>query len=32
MFTIGFDPAFADQISLVDIPKNHQLIQAKLQD
>jgi DNA polymerase-3 subunit gamma/tau len=31
-FTIGFDPEFADQMSMVDIPKNHQLIQAKLQE
>src|SRR3954468_6410056 len=30
-FTIGFDPEFADQMSLVDIPKNHSLIQTKLQ-
>lgn len=32
VFTIGFDPAFADNMGLVDIPKNHQLIQAKLQE
>jgi len=31
-FTIGFDPEFADQMSLVDIPKNHSLIQTKLQE
>jgi DNA polymerase-3 subunit gamma/tau len=32
VFTIGFDPEFADQMSLVDIPKNHSLIQTKLQE
>jgi hypothetical protein len=30
--TIGFDPEFADHLSLVDNPKNHTLIQAKLRE
>jgi DNA polymerase-3 subunit gamma/tau len=29
-FTIGFNPEFADELGMVDIPKNHQLIQGKL--
>ncbi len=32
VFTIGFDPEFADQIVLVDSPKNHTLIQTKLKE
>jgi DNA polymerase-3 subunit gamma/tau len=30
LLTIGFDPEFADQIGLVDNPKNHTLLQTKL--
>jgi hypothetical protein len=30
LFTIGFDPEFADRIGLVDNVKNHTLLQAKL--
>jgi DNA polymerase III subunit gamma/tau len=32
VLTIGFDPAFADHLSLVDNPKNRGLIQTKLQE
>jgi DNA polymerase III subunit gamma/tau len=32
LFIIGFDPAFADHLSLVDNPKNRGLIQTKLQE
>jgi DNA polymerase-3 subunit gamma/tau len=30
LFTIGFDPEFDDQLSLVDHPRNHALLQTKL--
>jgi DNA polymerase-3 subunit gamma/tau len=30
--TIGFDPEFADQIGLIDNPKNHALLQTKLSE
>jgi hypothetical protein len=30
LFTIGFDPEFADHISLIDNSKNHTLLQTKL--
>jgi hypothetical protein len=30
LFTIGFDPEFADQLGLVDNARNHTLIQTKL--
>ena len=30
VLTIGFDPEFEDQLSLVDQPRNHTLIQTKL--
>ena len=30
--TIGFDPEFADHLSLVDNPKNHALLQTKLRE
>ena len=30
LLTIGFDPEFEDQLSLVDHPRNHTLIQTKL--
>ncbi|HLH56158.1 MAG TPA: DNA polymerase III subunit gamma/tau [Verrucomicrobiae bacterium] len=30
VLTIGFDPEFEDQMELVDIPKNHVLLQTKL--
>jgi DNA polymerase-3 subunit gamma/tau len=32
LLTIGFDPEFADQIGLIDIPKNHTLLQTKLSE
>ncbi|MFO1500410.1 MAG: DNA polymerase III subunit gamma/tau [Verrucomicrobiota bacterium] len=32
VFTIGFDPQFADHLSLVDNPKNRTLIQTKLHE
>ena len=32
ILTIGFDPANADHLGLVDNPKNHALLQAKLQE
>ena len=32
IFTIGFDPEFADHLSLIDNPKNRTLIQTKLQE
>ncbi len=30
LFTIGFDPEFEDHMSLVDISRNHELLQTKL--
>jgi DNA polymerase-3 subunit gamma/tau len=30
LLTIGFDPEFQDHISLVDVPRNHTLLQTKL--
>ncbi|MGA2543306.1 MAG: DNA polymerase III subunit gamma/tau [Verrucomicrobiota bacterium] len=32
LLTIGFDPEFADQIGLIDNPKNHALLQTKLSE
>lgn len=32
LFTIGFDPEFADHISLVDNARNHTLLQTKLSE
>ena len=32
LFTIGFDPEFEDHIGLVDNPRNHTLLQTKLQE
>ena len=32
LLTIGFDPEFADYLSLVDNPKNHTLLQTKLHE
>jgi DNA polymerase-3 subunit gamma/tau len=32
VFIIGFDPKFEDNIGLVDIPRNHSLLQTKLQE
>ncbi len=32
LLTIGFDPEFADQISLIDCKKNHDLLQTKLSE
>ena len=32
VLTIGFDPEFADQVGLVDNPKNHAIITTKLQE
>jgi hypothetical protein len=32
VFTIGFDPEFADHLGLVDNPKNRHLIQTKLRE
>jgi DNA polymerase-3 subunit gamma/tau len=32
VFTIGFDPEFADHLTLVDTPKSRTLIQTKLQE
>jgi DNA polymerase-3 subunit gamma/tau len=32
VFTIGFDPEFADQMDLVNNPKTHTLLQTKLQE
>lgn len=32
LFTIGFDPEFEDHIGLVDVPRNHSLLQTKLSE
>ncbi|MBE0544683.1 MAG: DNA polymerase III subunit gamma/tau [Verrucomicrobia bacterium] len=32
VFTIGFDPEFADHLGLVDNPRNHTLLQTKLSE
>jgi hypothetical protein len=32
LLTIGFDPEFADQMDLIDISKNHTLLQTKLSE
>ena len=32
VFTIGFDPEFEDHMGLVDSPRNHTLLQTKLQE
>jgi DNA polymerase-3 subunit gamma/tau len=32
LFTIGFDPEFEDHVGLVDNPRNHTLLQTKLQE